>query len=76
MDDTYYLKDTAQDILSHPGRRNRIHILTLDHILATDVYERIHHDPRMKNFQHSADLLFQRPDSTAYRELARMPPQN
>ena len=51
LDDTYHLRDTKHDILSHPGRRNRIHILTLDNILATDVYKRIHHDPRMKRYQ-------------------------
>jgi len=51
LEDTYHLKDTEVDILSHPGRRDSIHILTLDRILATDVYERIHHDPRMKHFQ-------------------------
>lgn len=51
MEDTYHIKDTAQDILSHPGRKDNIHILTLDHILATDVYERIHHDVRMKPYQ-------------------------
>ena len=51
MDDTYDLKDTAQDILSHPERRNNIHILTLDRILAIDIYERIHNDPRLKYYQ-------------------------
>jgi len=39
------------DILSHPNRTDRIHILTLDNILAIDVYERIHCDPRMKYCQ-------------------------
>jgi hypothetical protein len=39
------------DILSHPNRQAKIHVFTLDNILATDVYERIHHDPRMKYFQ-------------------------
>lgn len=51
MGDTYHLEDEQLDILSHAGRRNTIHILTLDPILATDVYERIHHDPRMKHTQ-------------------------
>ena len=51
MEDNNRLKDTIPDILSYPRRRNNIHILTLDPILATDVYERIHHDPRMKNYQ-------------------------
>ena len=51
MDDTYHLEDTEQDILSHPSRKNTIHILTLDSILANDVYERIHNDERMKYYQ-------------------------
>jgi hypothetical protein len=51
LNGTYHLRDMAIDALSHPGRSNRIHILTLDRILATDVYQRIHHDPRMKHYQ-------------------------
>ena len=39
------------DILSHPGRKPKIHILTLDNVLACDVYERIHYDARMKYYQ-------------------------
>jgi hypothetical protein len=39
------------DILSHFTREKKIYILTLDPILAVDVYERIHHDPRMKRYQ-------------------------
>jgi hypothetical protein len=35
------------DILSHPGRKSKIHIITLDNVLACDVYERIHYDARM-----------------------------
>jgi len=62
FDGTYHLRDTAQDILSHPGKRDRIHILTLDRILANDVYERIHHVPRMKHYQ----LI--RPRKTEIRE--------
>lgn len=42
---------TEQDILSHPERKARIHILTLDNILATDLYERIHYDARMKFYE-------------------------
>ena len=45
------LEDPQEDILSHPSRRNIIHILTLDSILANDVYERIHNDDRMKYYQ-------------------------
>ncbi|HUT30857.1 MAG TPA: hypothetical protein VMX13_13780 [Sedimentisphaerales bacterium] len=44
-------KDAAWDILSHPMRGNRVHILTLDNILAADIYERIHYDPRMKYYE-------------------------
>lgn len=51
MERRYHLEDGAHDILSHPKRENRIHILTLDRILALDVYERIHHDSRMKQYQ-------------------------
>ncbi|MHC4111474.1 MAG: hypothetical protein ACYSWW_21985 [Planctomycetota bacterium] len=51
LDPTYHLKDTKRDILSHPRRENKIHILTLDSTLATDVYERIHHHPRTKTYQ-------------------------
>ena len=31
-------KDAAWDILSHPMRKNRVHILTLDSILGTDIH--------------------------------------
>lgn len=51
MDERYEVEDPQVDILSHSARGNTIHILTLDPILATDVYERIHHDPRMKHVQ-------------------------
>ena len=45
------LKDDKVDILSHPSRQNIIHILSLDTVLANDVYERIHNDKRMKYYQ-------------------------
>jgi hypothetical protein len=45
------LKDDKVDILSHPSRQNIIHILSLDSILANDVYERLHNDKRMKFYQ-------------------------
>lgn len=48
MDGRYNIQDTKWDILSHSKRADWIHILSLDPILATDVYERIHNDPRMK----------------------------
>ena len=51
MEDRIKLEDYKEDILSHPSRRNAIHILTLDSILANDVYERIHNDKRMKYYQ-------------------------
>ncbi len=51
MEDRINLEDFEEDILSHPSRRNSIHILTLDSILANDVYERIHNDERMKYYQ-------------------------
>ena len=62
MDGRYNIKDTELDILSHSERADRIHILGLDPILTTDVYERIHNDPRTKNYQ----LL--RPHKTGIRD--------
>jgi hypothetical protein len=49
LEDKYHLTDSKRDILSHRKRRDAIHILTLDQTLATDIYARIHHDPRMKH---------------------------
>lgn len=51
LDGRYNINDTEQDILSHSDRADQIHILSLDPILATDVYERLHNDPRMKNYR-------------------------
>ncbi len=51
MEETYHLTDDQYDILSHRARGSRIHVLTADSILAGDVCERIHHDPRMKGCQ-------------------------
>lgn len=48
MEETYHLTDDAYDILSHRARGSRIHVLTLDPVLAADVCERIEHDPRLK----------------------------
>jgi hypothetical protein len=48
-DERYEIEDEGLDILSHAARENTIHILTLDPALAADVYERIHHDSRMKH---------------------------
>jgi len=46
--DRVELNDNKQDILSHPKRRDRIHLLTIDPILAADMSERIHSDKRLK----------------------------
>lgn len=62
MEGRYDIEDAEQDILSHSERMDWIHILSLDPILATDVYERIHNDPRMKSFR----LL--RPQKTEIRD--------
>jgi hypothetical protein len=62
LDGRYNINDTEQDILSHSDRADQIHILSLDPILATDVYERIHNDSRMKNYR----LL--RPQKTEIRD--------
>lgn len=51
MEDRYDITDEELDILSHAGRENRIHVLTLDQALADDVCERIHNDPRMKFYK-------------------------
>jgi hypothetical protein len=51
LEERYDLEDPGQDILSHSTRGNIIHILTLDSILANDIYERIHNDKRMKYYQ-------------------------
>jgi hypothetical protein len=62
LDGRYNINDTEQDILSHSDRVDWIHILSLDPILATDVYERIHNDLRMKNYR------LQRPRKTEIRD--------
>ena len=45
------LTDSGLDALSHPERADKIYILTLDPILVTDIYERIHFDPRMQSYE-------------------------
>jgi len=45
------LTDRGLDALSHPQRTDKVYILTLDTILATDIYERIHFDPRMQSYE-------------------------
>jgi len=49
LEETYHLTDDEYDILSHRARGSRIHVLTLDPALATDVCERIAGDPRLKS---------------------------
>ncbi|MEN6578828.1 MAG: hypothetical protein ABFD90_20965 [Phycisphaerales bacterium] len=46
-EDKYTITDTKQDILSHPRRRDSIHVLTLDPVLAADVCGRIGADKRL-----------------------------
>lgn len=50
MDDTYHLVDDGHDILTHPRRRGQIHILTIDPVLATDLWERISSDKRLQRY--------------------------
>lgn len=45
------LVDNKQDILSHKGRRNRIHILSIDPVLTHDLYKRMRGDDRLKNYR-------------------------
>jgi len=61
-EDTYHLIDNKLDILTHPGRRDQIHILTVDPVLGTDVLARLRADGR---FRHCAVL---RPDATNVRD--------
>ena len=62
MEDTYHLIDNKLDILTHPNRRDQIHVLTVDPTLGTDVRERIRADDR---FKHCAVI---RPNATDVRE--------
>jgi len=48
VEDKYHLIDDKYDILSHPRRHNQIHVLTIDPVLATDIYERLGADKRLK----------------------------
>ncbi len=45
------LVDEKHDILTHPGRRNVIYVLTLDPVLGIDITARIGTDDRLKGFQ-------------------------
>jgi hypothetical protein len=51
LNERIHLIDEKHDILSHSQRQDVIHIFTLDPVLASDIYERIHHDPRLKHCQ-------------------------
>ncbi len=62
MEERQELIDEQHDILTHPGRRDKIYILTVDPVLSDDVYERIHEDVRLKN----CELV--RPRATAIRD--------
>lgn len=63
MEGRVNIEDTERDILSHSERADWIHILSLDPILITDVYERIHHDPRMRKYR------LHRPRKTEIRDI-------
>jgi len=45
------LVDDKKDILSHKGRRNRIHILSIDPVLTHDLYKRMRGDDRLKDYR-------------------------
>jgi hypothetical protein len=68
--DRVELTDNQQDVLSHPKRRDQIHVLTIDPVLATDICERIQADKRLKRCR------LQRTQSahvkTAVEEIAAM----
>jgi hypothetical protein len=50
VEDTYHLTDDKLDILTHPNKRDQIHVLTIDPILGTDVRERLGADDRFKRY--------------------------
>ncbi len=60
-EETYHLTDNKLDILTHPNRRDQIHVLTVDPTLGTDVRERLRADERFKN------CAVIRPDATSVR---------
>lgn len=49
MNQRIHLIDEKHDVLSHSQRKEVIHILTLDPILASDICERISNDHRLKH---------------------------
>lgn len=62
MEERHELIDEQHDILTHPGRRNKIYVLSVDPVLAADVYDRIHEDNRLE------DCEIVRPHATGIRE--------
>ncbi|MBN1458743.1 MAG: hypothetical protein JXA57_04350 [Armatimonadetes bacterium] len=62
MEERQELIDEQHDILTHPGRRDKIYILTVDPVLAADVCDRIHEDTRLKD----CELI--RPHATSIRD--------
>lgn len=48
MEERQELTDEQHDILTHPGRRDKIYILSIDPMLAEDVHERISEDARLE----------------------------
>ena len=70
MDERIALTDNKLDILSHPRRRRRIHILTIDPVLAEDLCDRLRCEKKLAGY----DLLCPRaPDvRSGVEELERM----
>lgn len=48
VEDRINLTDDKLDILSHPRRRDRIHVLTIDPLLAEDICERLGAEKRLR----------------------------
>jgi hypothetical protein len=51
IDVTRKLKDDGIDVLSHSKRKDRVHIFSLDVTLTHDVCDRIHDDPRTREYE-------------------------
>lgn len=64
MQDTYqyHLTDDKIDVLTHPNRRDQIHVLTIDPILGEDICGRLGADARFK------DCAIIRPTATNVRD--------
>ena len=50
MDERISLTDKKLDILSHPRRRDQIHVLTIDPLLAEDICERLGAEKRLRRY--------------------------